>query len=99
MKRFSLLVLALIAFTSAPQSAFAGNYCKYGDCGSSKRWWVEVAGDGNCYVKFQEERELNFVGSGYYTPMFAYIAIARNAACYRTTEWLMNYEYIRRAVR
>lgn len=97
MKRFLLLVIALLTFASAPQSAFSDNYCDDMYC-KSKHWWVEVAGDGNCYVNYGADQRPNYT-RWYFSPMLAYIAVARNPACYRTTEWLMHYEYIRRAVR
>lgn len=96
MKRLSLIGIALLAFVSAPQLAFADIGCEGKQC-DNRYWWVEIAGGGNCYVKFQEEREANFSGR-YFSPMLAYIAIARKPACYRTAEWLMQYRYIRRAV-
>lgn len=96
MKRCSFIVIALLALLAAPQSAFSDWGCKGKQC-DHNYFWVEIAGEGNCYVKFREGREANFTG-WYSSPLFAYIAIARNPACYRTTKWLMQYEYIRRAV-
>jgi hypothetical protein len=97
MKRFSLIAIALLAFVAAPQSSFADYRCERHEC-DSRSWWVEIVGDGNCYVKFKEDSKANYSGK-YVSPMAAYIAIARKPACYKTTEWLMQYEYIRRAVR
>lgn len=97
MKRLTLIAAMLFALTSAPQMAFADIGCEGQQC-DNRYWYVEIAGNGNCYVKFKEDRKANYTGK-YVSPMAAYIAIARKPACYRTTEWLMQYEYIRRAVR
>ena len=96
MKRLSLALFALLALAFAPQSAFA-DFCENTRC-DHRFWFVEIAGDGNCYVKFKEQRRTNYAPGRYFSPTLAYIAIAKNPACYATADWLMQYNYIRRAV-
>jgi hypothetical protein len=96
MKRFPLIVMVLLALVSVPESALGGDdRCR--SCDRAKYWWVEIATGGNCYVRFRRSPGPNF-SAKYLSPMAAYIAIARKPACYRTAEWLMQYNYIRRAV-
>ncbi len=104
MKRLALIAIVLFAFSTQAQLAFAGRYhdrdrdCA--DCDRGKHWWVEVGTGGNCYARF---RRLPGPGRNYsaryFSAMSAYRAIAKMPACYRTAEWLMQYDYIRRSVR
>lgn len=51
MRRLSLIAIALLAFVAAPQLSFADIGCM-GDKCDNRCLWVEIVGDGNCYVKF-----------------------------------------------
>jgi len=97
MKRLSLALIALLALVLTPQLASADRDCDDGRC-DHRYWFVEIAGDGNCYVKFKEQRRTNYAPGRYFSPTLAYIAAAKNPACYRTADWLMQYRYIQRAV-
>lgn len=102
MKRLALIAIVLLAIGSQSQSAFAGRYhdrdCS--SCDRGKYWWIEFGTGGNCYVRYRSvsERKPDY-SARYFSAMSAYKAVAKMPACYRTAEWLMQYDYIRRSMR
>lgn len=103
MKRLALIGILLLTFSFGPQSAFAGGYHHRGrdcaDCDRGRFWWVEIGTGGDCYVRYRSvsQKRPNY-SARYFSAMSAYKAVARMPACYRTAEWLMQYEYIRRSL-